>query len=134
MSRQPPTDRLRQPIALAYPENANYVDNGCHLHPKCLRCPRARCILDEPPVRGNPAQMPLPVLPPVLDALPLSYSERLIAAELARAEGYVPHDDLSRAILGQPVTQLRTHISNMRAKGVPIRTVKGMGYALEVGA
>lgn len=25
-----------------------YRDTGCRLHPSCLRCPRPRCIHDEP--------------------------------------------------------------------------------------
>ena len=29
------------------PESTRYRDTGCALHPKCLSCPRAVCILDE---------------------------------------------------------------------------------------
>lgn len=29
------------------PEHGHYPDTGCHLHPSCLRCPRAVCIEDE---------------------------------------------------------------------------------------
>ena len=29
------------------PEHGGYTDTGCHLHPSCLRCPRAVCIYDE---------------------------------------------------------------------------------------
>jgi hypothetical protein len=32
----------------AYPEHFDYRDDGCHLHPACLTCPRLLCIFDEP--------------------------------------------------------------------------------------
>jgi len=28
----------------AYPDDANYSDDGCFVHPSCLSCPLARCI------------------------------------------------------------------------------------------
>jgi hypothetical protein len=32
----------------ALPENTNYADTGCDLHPSCLSCPLVRCRYDEP--------------------------------------------------------------------------------------
>ena len=29
-------------------EGTVYKDDGCHLFPSCLTCPRAKCIYDEP--------------------------------------------------------------------------------------
>lgn len=28
----------------------SYPDTGCALHESCLRCPRPRCVFDDPPV------------------------------------------------------------------------------------
>ena len=39
---------LRQPRRDALPENTDYVDTGCDLHPSCLTCPLVRCRYDEP--------------------------------------------------------------------------------------
>lgn len=33
----------------AYPENTEYRDKGCLVHPACLTCPLAVCVLDIPP-------------------------------------------------------------------------------------
>jgi hypothetical protein len=32
----------------ALPENTQYADTGCDLHPSCLTCPLVRCRYDEP--------------------------------------------------------------------------------------
>jgi hypothetical protein len=32
----------------ALPENTQYFDSGCDLHPSCLSCPLVRCRYDEP--------------------------------------------------------------------------------------
>ena len=42
--------RVRQDIL---PENGNYRDTGCHLHPSCLRCPRLLCIYDDPQINDR---------------------------------------------------------------------------------
>ncbi len=31
----------------------NWKDRGCHLHPKCLECPRPICVFEEKAVRAN---------------------------------------------------------------------------------
>jgi hypothetical protein len=39
-------DRRRRRDAL--PENTQYLDSGCDIHPSCLTCPLERCRYDEP--------------------------------------------------------------------------------------
>lgn len=34
------------PRADAFPEQVNYRDTGCSVHPSCLSCPLPRCVLD----------------------------------------------------------------------------------------
>jgi transposase-like protein len=40
------TQRLARRDAL--PENTQYADTGCDVHPSCLTCPLVRCRYDEP--------------------------------------------------------------------------------------
>lgn len=35
------------------PEYCHYRDEGCELHPSCLRCPLPRCVYDEPGGKGQ---------------------------------------------------------------------------------
>jgi transposase-like protein len=39
---------LRRARSDALPENTQYVDTGCDVHPSCLTCPLVRCRYDEP--------------------------------------------------------------------------------------
>ena len=39
---------LRRVRSDALPEEINYRDDGCDVHPQCLSCPLPRCRYDEP--------------------------------------------------------------------------------------
>lgn len=47
MGRVPPPEERKHEIhANAFPENIDYSDTGCHIHPRCLSCPLPVCALD----------------------------------------------------------------------------------------
>jgi hypothetical protein len=54
-SRLPTGDRTGEAVPLlrrvrsdALPEEIDYRDDGCDIHPRCLTCPLPRCRYDEP--------------------------------------------------------------------------------------
>lgn len=119
-------------------DQMDFPDTGCHLHASCLRCPRERCYLDEPVerVQKRPraaAVQVWPLLPAEVPARSLTYREAHVLHVL-----WCAGKPLTAAEIGQlagcegPVS--RAHMSELRRKGVPIRTIRGVGYALEVGA
>ncbi len=62
------------------------LNDGCTLHPRCLECPRPRCILDEMEDRPR-LHPPRKATPAVVERIQAMSEEGTTVSEIAKATG-----------------------------------------------